>query len=98
MTALMLHPQGRVLSLDAVTLGRAESLLADQGSIGPFVRLTMSTEDTDFEVWMGIDPTQPINVFARQAIDRLSSLHMVCFGPVLLTGLDESVALELRRG
>lgn len=95
MTTLLLWPSGELrqrADLDPV------DMLRDAGVEGQIVAITLEGEGHNFVVHMCIDPTQPINPFARHAIDMLSGLHLMCFGPVLITGLDDDTITEISRG
>lgn len=97
-STILFHPDGRIEPQYEVQGDSVSADLVRQGANGPFVRLAFNTEDISFHVWMGLDLSQPINTFARQAIDGLAALHVMCFGPVLFTDLDEDIVRELSRG
>lgn len=73
-----------------------EEVLRENDSAGQVVTLNIKDDDGhEFSAWMGVDPTQPVNPTARQAIANLAAIHLLCFGPVLLTGVDEDTAREV---
>lgn len=102
MSALLMLPNGIVEVKQGDRHGRLPAgpdVLKDQDAIGPYAHIRMtSDEGGSYSIHMGIDPTQPVNTFARLTIDGLSGIHMVCFGPVYFTGLDDDTIKELIRG
>lgn len=97
MPALLIDPQGRVMPADEEA--DEEQTLRDAEAVGQIVNLSI-TDDMGhmFAVWMAIDPVQPVNSKARSVISSLAALHMMCFGPVLITQIDEDLALEITGG
>lgn len=73
-----------------------EETLREAGVEGQIVNLHVTDDEGgDIMVWMGIDPAMPVNSAARLAVAQLSAVHVMCFGPVLITQLDEDLATEL---
>lgn len=92
---LLVTPQGAVTPTEPQD---AEPLLRENGAVGQVVNLHIVNEDSDLLVTMAIDPAQPINSKARSLLDQLAALHMMCFGPVVVQGLDAETERELTRG
>jgi hypothetical protein len=97
MPAVLIEPDGRSSRLTGFTVA-AEPTLREHGAEGDVVCVNLKDEVTDFSAWMGVDPAMPVNPTARQAIVNLTGLHLLCFGPVLITGLDEDTATEIAGG
>lgn len=94
MTALLILPQGSKAYPDEEQ--DEETTLREVGAEGQIVNLHITDDEgNDFGVWMGIDPAMPVNSAARLAVAQLSAVHIMCFGPVLITQLDEDLASEL---
>lgn len=94
--SLLILPTGRMLSPDRDL--QPLPLLREYDAVPPFVRLSLTTEDIEFDVWMSVGDDQEENTHARHAIDQLSTVHFACSGPVLLTGLPAYAVTELGRG
>lgn len=93
MTTVLIQQNGQKTVVDDEL--DEEGLLREHGSEGQIVTLNIKDDDHTFSMWMGIEPSQPTNTTARHAIVNLCALHLMCFGPVLLTGLDDDTAREV---
>lgn len=96
MTAVLIQPDGKKQQTEGDDAEHdAEHVLREAGTEGPVVHMQMQDETAVFSVWMGVDPAMPVNTSARKAIVDLAGLHIMCFGPVLIVGLDEDTATEV---
>lgn len=93
MTSLLIHPDETIETLEGLSQ-TALGIMHDHGGVGPFVNISMKTEDVQFTVMMGLDLSQPVNPIAREAIARLSGTYLMCMGPVLISGLHPDDAKE----
>lgn len=94
--SLLILPTGRFLSPNRDL--QPLPLLREYDAVPPFVRLNVTTEDIEFDLWMSVGDEQEENTHARHAIDQLTTMHFACTGPVLLTGLPSYAVAELGRG
>lgn len=97
MSAVLILPEGSVEPVEVEV--EEETLLREAGADGQVVNLNI-TDDLghSFTAWMAIDPAQPINSKARSVIANLSALHMMCFGPILITQIDDDLVTEIVGG
>lgn len=92
MNDLLIQSDGTVTRIEPHVAEEAAMVAA--GVERPIV-VSMKQEEIDFNVWCGLDPTQPVNTTAREMVSSLTGLHMIFFGPVLIAGIDDDLVREM---
>ena len=71
-----------------------ERVLTKKG-VGTFTTITATTNGEGYVIGTLVNPVEPVNARARQAVESLFGWHMIFTGPVYIAGLTPEQATSI---